>query len=62
VSVLVYVDDLVRGAAEMENVSWINDALAEACEMTDLGKLQTFLGLDIVRDRSQLLVTIDQPS
>jgi len=62
VIVLVYVDDLVCGAAEMEDVSWINDALAEACEMTDLGKLQTFLGLDIVRDRSQLLVTIDQPS
>jgi len=62
VIVLVYVDDLVLRAAGMEDVSWINDALAEACEMTDLGKLQTFLGLDIVRDRSQLLLTIDQPS
>jgi len=60
--VLVYVDDLVLRAAGMEDVSCINDALAEACEMTDLGKLQTFLGLDIVRDRSHVLLTIDQPS
>jgi len=57
---LVYVDDLVLAAAKIEDISWIKTTLAQAFEMTDLGKLKVFLGLEIRRDRSQLLLSISQ--
>jgi len=48
--VLVYVDDLVLAAAEIEEIGWVKTCLTREFEMTDLGELQTFLGLEIKRD------------
>jgi len=58
--VLVYVDDLVLAAAELKENLWIKTALAKAFEMTDLGELKTFLGLEISRERNQRLLTLHQ--
>lgn len=58
--VLVYVDDLVLAAAEVEDIGWIKACLSREFEMTDLGELQTFLGLEIQRDRSRRLLTLGQ--
>jgi len=60
VIVLVYVDDLVLGAAHLEDIRWIKAALSKAFEMTDLDELKVFLGLEITRDRSQRQLTIHQ--
>jgi len=60
VIVLVYGDDLVLGAAHLEDIPWIKGALSKAFEMTDLDQLKVFLGLEITRDRSQRQLTIHQ--
>ena len=60
VLVLVYVDDLVLAAAEVEQIEWIKAALTNTFEMSDLGELTTYLGLDISQNRSQRLLTLDQ--
>jgi len=60
VLVLVYVDDLVLAAAEVEQIEWIKAALTNTFEMGDLGELTTYLGLDISRNRNQWLLTLDQ--
>lgn len=58
--VLIYVDDLVLAAADIKAISWIKNALTNAFEMTDLGELAMFLGLEIQRDRSQRILTLGQ--
>ena len=44
---LLYVDNLVVAAPTRALVDWIRDKLHHEFEMTDLGPLQTFLGLEI---------------
>ena len=58
--VLVYVDDLVLGAANIDDIIWIKSALSAAFEMTDLGELKMFLGLEIERNRTTRELTIHQ--
>jgi len=58
--VLVYVDDLVLAAASLPDIVWIKTMLAKAFEMTNLGELSTFLGLEISRDRGQRLLSVHQ--
>jgi len=58
--VLVYVDDLVLAAAEMEDIGWIKACLTREFEMTDLGELETFHRLQIKRERSKGLLTVGQ--
>ena len=58
--VLVYVDNLVLAAAEVEEIVWIKATLADTFEMSDLGELTTYLGLEISRERSRWLLTLHQ--
>jgi len=58
--VLVYVDHLVLGAAKMKDIIWMKSALSKAFEMTDLGELKMFLGLEIVRNGTLRELTIHQ--
>jgi len=48
---LLYVDDLVITAPRLEDVDWIRGLLHEEFEMTDLGPLTVFLGMEIRRNR-----------
>jgi len=57
---LVYVDDLVLAAANSKEIGWIRGELAEAFEITDLGELTAFLGLEIGRVHSQRLIALRQ--
>ena len=47
-------------ASAIEDISWIKYSLEQTFEMTDLGELQMFLGLEIQRDRSQRLLSMNQ--
>ena len=58
--VLIYVDDLVLAVADAKEIRWIKSALTTAFEMTDLGELAIFLGLEIQRDRSRRILTLGQ--
>ena len=48
---LIYVDDLVIAAPTLQDVDWIRSLLNEEFEMTDLGPLTVFLGMEIRRNR-----------
>ena len=50
---LLYVDDLVITAPSINDVDWIRNLLHEEFEMTDLGPLTVFLGLEVRRDRQR---------
>jgi len=57
---LIYVNDVVLGAAKQLDMEWIKAALRTAFDMTDLRKLKTLLRLEITCDRSRLLLAIHQ--
>jgi len=50
---LLYVDDLVIAAPTKESINWIRIKLHTEFETTDLGLLSIFLGLEILRNRSE---------
>jgi len=47
------VDALVVAAPTANQISWIRNKLHDEFDMTDLGPVQTFLGLEIQRNRSE---------
>ena len=49
---LLYVDDLVITSPSVTDVTWIQNLLPEEFEMTDLGPLTGFLGMEITRNRN----------
>ena len=59
---LLYVDDLVITAPNSEDVSWIQTILHEEFEMTELGPLTSFLGLEleIQRNRKTRMLHLSQ--
>ena len=57
---LLYVDDLVLAAPTQTLVDWMRAKLSEEFDMTDLGELRTFLGLEIERDRQQRTLFLSQ--
>ena len=46
----MYVDNLVLAVAEIDDIGWVKTCLTREFEMTDIGELQMFLGLEIKRD------------
>ena len=60
VILLLYVDDLVLTAPTTEKIDWIRFKLHKEFEMTDLGELSTFLGLEIYRDRQHRRLHLSQ--
>jgi len=57
---LLYVDDLVITAPSLEDVNWIRSLLHEEFEITDLGPLTVFLGIEIRRNRQLRSLHISQ--
>jgi len=57
---LRYVDDLVITAPSLEDVNWIRSLLHEEFEMTDLGPLTVFLGIEIRRNRQLCSLHVSQ--
>ena len=51
--ILLYVDDMVLAASSRESIDWVKAALEKHFDMTDLGELKMFIGVEISRNRSQ---------
>jgi len=60
VILLLYVDDLVLVAPTQALVNWIRTKLSEEFDITDLGELRTFLGLEIEHNRKQRTVFLSE--
>ncbi|CAI7933081.1 unnamed protein product [Closterium sp. NIES-54] len=58
--VLVYVEDLVFATSDIEVLILVKAELQERHTCTDLGELQSYLGLQITRDRARRTITLTQ--
>jgi len=58
--VVVYVDDLILAASNKEKLADFKKNMASKFAMKDLGQLETYLGLQITRDRKKRTVHLSQ--
>jgi hypothetical protein len=58
--IILYVDDITILGDSLDNIKQIKSSLASRYEMTDLGEIESYLGVNIKRDRSQKRLEIDQ--
>lgn len=58
--ILVYVDDLLIAAQDMDVVTTIKSKIMTSFEARDLGEAKTFLGMNITRDRTKRTLKLDQ--
>jgi len=58
--VVVYVDDLILAASNKQEMQAFKKTMAEKFAMKDLGALERYMGLKIVRDRSKRTISISQ--
>ncbi|CAI7759688.1 unnamed protein product [Closterium sp. NIES-54] len=57
---LVYVDDFVFATADTEALTLVKSELQKRHTCTDLGKLRSYLGLQITRDTARRTITLTQ--
>ena len=60
VIIAVWVDDLIILAKEMKEMDCVKEQLRKRFEMKDLGELDYFLGIRVIRDRSNRRIHISQ--
>ena len=60
--VIIYVDDLIILASDMDMMKGLKFKLEEEYDMSDLGELHFFLGVHIERDRAARTITMHQRS
>ena len=58
--IILYVDDITLLGTSLEGIERTKKLLSERYEMTDLGEIQSYLGMRIVRDRGNRVIEIDQ--
>ena len=58
--VVLYVDNTTIMGSSLEDVKQLKEKLFLHYEMTDLGEIQSYLGMHIYRDRSQRCIEVDQ--
>ncbi|CAI7926836.1 unnamed protein product [Closterium sp. NIES-54] len=58
--VLLYIDDLVFATADTEALTLVKSELQKRHTCTDLGKLRSYLGLQITPDRARHTITLTQ--
>ena len=58
--VILYVDDITIMGASIEAVKRLKADLEKRYEMTDLGEIESYLGVRIIRDRSKKRIQINQ--
>ena len=56
--IVVYVVDILITGSTLASITFIKTALHEAFEMSDLGLLRQFLGLEITQDFDGIMVTL----
>lgn len=57
---LVYVDDILIAAPTKAKVAAVKASLAEIFELKDMGDVSVFLGLNVVRDRANRTIYVNQ--
>jgi len=57
---LVYVDDILLGAKEIDNIKWFKEEFSKVFRIKDLGEVQKILGVRVTRDRAKRTITLDQ--
>jgi hypothetical protein len=58
--IAVYVDDMSLFAERIETIQQLKQQLKGKYEMTDLGEMKRFLGIDITRDRKARTIRLNQ--
>jgi len=58
--IIVYVDDLIVLGPSIEDIKSLYKSLAKAIEIRDLGAINTFLGIEIARDRGKRTISLSQ--
>ncbi len=57
---ILYVDNIIFFGSSMEDIEALKTALSTHFEMTDMGKIQSYLGIHILRDHPNRCHEIDQ--
>jgi hypothetical protein len=60
VYIAIYVDDLLIAAPNLDEVNALKAALSRRFQMEDLGEYHFYLGMEIVRDRPNRRLTLNQ--
>ncbi|HEX9502726.1 MAG TPA: reverse transcriptase domain-containing protein, partial [Patescibacteria group bacterium] len=58
--VILYVDDITIMGSLLEDVKQLKEKLSLHYEMSDLGEIQSYLGMWICRDCSKKCIEVDQ--
>src|SRR5712671_6850862 len=58
--IILYIDDITILGSSLVAVDRLKDQIAKHYEVTDLGNIESYLGIRILRDRSKKRLTIDQ--
>jgi hypothetical protein len=58
--IILYIDDITILSDSLNNIKSVKSALFKRYEMTDLGEISFYLGVNIKRDRSNKRLEIDQ--
>ena len=57
--VVIYVDDITIMGSSLEDVKRLKQKLFLRYEMTDLGEIQSYLGMRIIQDHSRKCIKVD---
>jgi hypothetical protein len=60
--IVLYVDDLLIAAANVESINSIRDRLRAIYDLNEIGEVRRFLGFDVIRDRAARNIFISQSS
>jgi hypothetical protein len=60
VIVILYVDDITILGNSIKKINTLKKYLSSRYEMTDIGEIQSYLGVNIIRDRANRTMEIDQ--
>ena len=58
--IIIYVDNITILSDSIDSISQVKAALTSCYEMTDLGEISSYLGVNIKCDRSKKQIEIDQ--
>jgi hypothetical protein len=58
--IILYVDDITLLGSSLENIKRTKGLLSNRYEMSDMGEIESYLGVRIVRDRADRRIDIDQ--
>jgi Reverse transcriptase (RNA-dependent DNA polymerase) len=57
---IIYVDDITLLGNSLNQIEEVKKLIATSFEISNLGEISYFLGLCVIRDRSQCIINLDQ--